>query len=89
MPPEERRLNAENRSHFTAFTTTTVLGGATKCVSGLTVVLPSSGSCLEASLPAAEAHQRARRAQQRRQLGGASAVPWADDKRPQGNSTQS
>lgn len=43
MPPEERRLNAENRSHFTAFTTTRVLGGATKPISGLEAVLPSSG----------------------------------------------
>ena len=39
----EGRLKAEDRSHFTALTATTVLGGATKHASGLQVVLPSSG----------------------------------------------
>lgn len=37
--------------------------------------------------PQADAHQRGRTAQHRRQLSGLSVVLWLDDKSPQGNST--
>lgn len=66
--PWHERLNTGNGSRFTAFTTTTVPGGATEHVSGLKAELLRSGRAWRHHRRLLMHFSEARRARQRRRL---------------------